>query len=184
MGRVLTVLLMAVTMTACGACAPSMQKEIETTFSDGKYDPPKEDTAQCRAAVQQLESHAPVPIKRLTSEQIIEILGYEVAGALMRSADGKVIILRDNFTACGELEVLAHEIAHVYDLGTLTSRERQVFADMVSYHVVRELGGYDPRARYVKYLSSMKLDARLISIYEREIQRTVGWVMNGKPTDQ
>jgi hypothetical protein len=55
----------------------------------------------------------------------------------------------------------------------LTVRERQLFADVVSYEVVKRLGGYDPRASYARVLARYKMDARLLTLYEAEIKAAV-----------
>jgi hypothetical protein len=162
----------AVVLVACllaSACGPSLQRTIETTVSDGRYEVPTTDTARCRDAVAQLFRTSPVPVARVDA-----ITGQDgVPLAAVGAANGEGLWLIAGLSSCAELEVLSHERAHLLQPNGLTVRERQLFADVVSYEVVKRLGGYDPRASYARVLARYKMDARLLTLYEAEIKAAV-----------
>lgn len=157
--RTLGLVVMALAVAGCG---PSLQRRIELSPTDGTYAPPEQGTERCAAAVRGLEARSPVPVVRTTLKE----------GAF-GATDGRTVWLTTGLSSCGELETLSHELAHLAHPVGLTPRERQMFADAVSYYVVRRLGGYDPRDRYVRYLTGMKMDARVLTLFEREIAAAV-----------
>ena len=162
-----------------GACAhplSSLRADLEARNAlIAGYEPPKTETPACVTGVKRLEY--------TTSALMIELhyvplpIGFGYA-----DRDNRIITVSEELTACGRLETLAHEIGHFLQPGGLSGIEGQVFADGVSYLVVRELGGYDPRPRYAAYLAAFKPSGRVLTLLQKEIEITAGKIVTGNVT--
>jgi hypothetical protein len=152
--------LIALCFTVLAACSTSLQRQIELAPL-GDYTEPAESTDTCAQAVKLLEKNAGVPVLR------IEGLGP------WGSTDFDTIFLRAGMSSCAEMEVLAHEAAHLRQPVRVSRREAEMFADVVSLKVTKILGGYDATARYLPYLAQLKPDARIIGLFKPEIDDAV-----------
>lgn len=165
-------LLVACLSTACAH--PLSTLRVDTLRRNGlvaKYVPPPDDTARCRAAVARLE-HVALLLK-------IPVTYTDVADFGIANYDLRTIVIEQTLTSCGRLETLAHELAHLNQPRGLTAPEAQVYADGVSYLVVRALGGYDPRDRYAAYLAYYKPSMRVFDVLRAEIESVTALLVRG-----
>lgn len=171
----LTLILAALLSTACAHPLSSLKRGMEHRNAyTAKYEPPTFETDACRAGVKHLEAMA----VRLQIE-----VGYgslpEELGAASRMT--RVVMVHEGLNACGRLEVLSHELAHISQPNALGQIDAQVFAESVSYLVTRRLGGYDPKDRFLAYLGVLKLSSRVTVLYRDEIQAVVNLLTGPVP---
>lgn len=172
----LTICLAAFLSTACAHPLSSLRAGMEKQNAyASQYVPPTADTAACRAGVAQLEAVAAKYEITVAYQNIPEQLGYA-------RGPEKIVAVHVGLTSCGRLETLAHELAHMAQPAGLTQNGAQVFADSVSYLVVRELGGYDPKDRYLAYMGVLKEASRVAELYRAEIELVVK-ALTRKPVD-
>lgn len=155
--------------SACAHPLSSLRSEMEQGNAfKASYARPTFSTPACDRGVAQLEAVA--------KAQKITVV-YEAPPGVIGMADRQhgVIYIESNVIACGRLEVLAHELAHLMQPPSLWGHlpDAQVFADGVSYLVVRRLAGYDPRDRYAAYLASFKTSGPVLDLYRHEIDVVV-----------
>lgn len=161
---------------ACASPLSSLRSDLEhrSALLAG-YAPPETETPACVAGVKRLEATA---VLLLIDVQYVDLpVGFGFA-----NREARIITISRELTACGRLETLAHEIGHFLQPHGLSGPEGQVFADGVSYLVVRQLGGYDPKGRYAAYLAAFKPSGRVLTLLQREIEITAGKVVSGHVT--
>lgn len=156
------VALSLLAVSACAAPIAQFQRAVERG-EPALYELPRRSTPACVALSDRLG---------VVTEQLGLTLAYLDMEPLGMTDGHSAIWLRPDLAddACGRVEVWAHELGHVLQPRTLTGREKQVFADGVSWEVIRRSCGYDPQRRYTAYLASIKADARILTIYRREIE--------------
>jgi hypothetical protein len=166
--------LLPLALSLLGACAPitSFQRQIENHRAPGIYSLPSFTSPACDKLAAHLEQ---------VTFHIGLALIYNDTGDYGATDGTTSIWLRPDLASnsCGRAEVLAHELGHVFQPLALTKRERQVFADGVSWEVIRRSAGYDPRDRYAKYLATIKVDARILAVHRREIESVALMLLGG-----
>jgi hypothetical protein len=167
--------LLSLVAASCSTPLTQLAQSIRATTEDvGRYVPTQRD--DCRLAVAFLHERARA--LKITVEYVD--LTEDAFGMYYR--EERKITLQNGMTSCTTLETLAHELGHALQPRTLwiTGPGTQVFADAVSYVVVRKIGGYDPRARYATYLAGLKMNVGLLHDYQVDIDQaaqtlTQGW---------
>lgn len=159
-------LLIGLLLFGTASCAGSLgrlQRDMERASAyKSVYTQPPAGTPACDRALQQLEAVA----KARTIVVIYQPMDGGMAGHGIAAVDARL-------NACGRVEFLAHELAHLLQPANLATAEAQVFADAVSYRYVREMAGYDPRDRYAVYLGQFKNASHIFARYRVEIDATV-----------
>lgn len=94
-------------------------------------------------------------------------LGGAMGLSYMRGPE-KHVVVDNTLSVNGRLEVLAHELAHLFQPPLEVRSEGQVFAELVSVEVCRRLG-VDTSAAAVLYLQNFKSALRVAQVYRAEI---------------
>lgn len=173
-----TLIVLCIAMSACSHPLHSLADRIEQRPIGGKYVLPQRTTSACLDTLTKLQDAA--------MRMGVPILYEEPPHAHAYGAtNGRLIWIDPELVpdACGHVEVLAHELGHILQPPALTERERQLFADGVSYLVVSRMCGYVPTARYVEALAVLKPDARILRLYRQEIE-TVVHALIGPPSQK
>ncbi len=99
----------------------------------------------------------------------------------MMKPDLKLIQVRDGFTTCGQLEVMAHELAHVFMPTALKGTVgAELFADAVSNLVTYKLHGIDPTPFNARGNRAFKSSAYVLVAYELDINRVSVYIATGQ----
>lgn len=169
-------LAIGVALLCCGCAGPLERLRVDTQrvpWRTARYVPPVQDN--CQRGVEHLRRRAADLGIALT------VLADDENEAGLYDEAAATIALSSRLNSCGTLEVLAHELAHALQPWHPPASVRQVYADGVSYLVVRTLGGYDPRARYARYLAIYKHDIGALEHYHADIEATAAWLISSAP---
>lgn len=156
---------LVVGLVALSGCAhPLTQLSRDASRAQpGDYVMPQRTTTRCTAAAGRLEAAA----ARL---QIAIHYSPDVHGG--RTDFTSQVWLHDSLRqdVCGRVETLAHELGHVLQPMRLRGLSGQVFADAVSYLIVRQHAGYDPAARYAPFLARYAPHLSVLDEYRAQIE--------------
>jgi hypothetical protein len=168
------VALVLVCSAACAAPLRTLYREtVATPWEASKYVP--SERTDCEYGLTLLAGRA----AEMGIQVFYVALPENMVGVFNR--DEKAIAVREELTVCGRLEVLAHELGHALSPPVIMGTpEGQVFADGVSYLVVRKLAGYDPVHTYAAYLAGLKVAAPTLLLYQQDIERAATWLVEGK----
>lgn len=168
------VVIMVLCVTSCAAPLRTLYRTtLDTPWETSTYVP--SDRADCEYGLTLLSGRAAEMHLTIAYVPMLQ----NMVGQFQRSEHA--ILIREELTVCGRLEVLAHELGHAVGPPPLmASLEGQVFADGVSYLVVRRLAGYDPVQTYASYLAGLKIAAPTLLIYQKDIERAAAWLVEGR----
>ena len=93
-------------------------------------------------------------------------------GLSWHDAEGRHARVTSTLSINGRLEVLAHELAHLFQPPALSKAEAEVFAEVVSLLVCRAYG-VDTSAATAKYLQAHKSHFDIPYVYRREVNYAV-----------
>lgn len=165
--------VLLVLASACTHPLSKLRTEMESRNAYlSTYRPPATDTDVCRAGVKQLEKSA--------KNFKIDIVYMDMKGWFgLADPESRMVLIEGNTTACGKLEILAHEIAHLIQPVGLEGPEKQVFADGVSYLVVKELGDYEDIDRWATLMARYKPNGNVLTLLRREIEFAAKLMITG-----
>jgi hypothetical protein len=172
----MTRLLVLAAVLVLQGCAPPLARlsVAVTQGTPGHYHSPKIDSPQCASVAARLEASAKVM-------GITILYDEDVDGGMtdfLRTVWLHPAYITD---VCGRVEVLAHELAHVLQPTVLYGDAGQLWADAVSYLIVRRHAGYDPIARYAPYVANYKAFAWVLTRFRPQIELTARVLMGEWP---
>lgn len=129
-----------------------------------RYDPPT--SSELSALLARLQA-----VARDRQVAVVMASVDELDAAGRTSRDRRTIYLSASLGVDAQAQVLAHELAHALGPPLYDEAAAEVFADAVSYLVMRR-AGVDPLGTYAQYLVGYRWAVGVLRLYEREIVRT------------
>jgi len=103
----------------------------------------------------------------------------DIMGRLVFSE--QAVYVKDGLTSCGQLEILAHEIAHIYAPTALAGQPAaELFCDAVSNLVTYRLSGIDSTNSNARGNRMVKFQAYTLLAYEPDINRVAAYLTTGQ----
>lgn len=167
-------------LAIAAGCARTMTERIVSETLRGNaynatYAPlPGGDPRQLAALVRHFTEQLKIDVEFLPADD--EAL-HDAYGVSYTAGDQRFIKVSAALSVNGQIEVLAHEGAHLFQLPSLTRSEGDVFADIVCAHVAARLGVPQTVETSAHWLQQHKPHVRVALDLEREIQYVTGILM-------